>query len=30
MILFLGFKYGSLMHIFPHDAKWDVQYTNTK
>jgi len=30
MILFLGFKFGSLVHILPHEAKWDVQYTNTK
>jgi len=28
MILFLilGFMFGSMVHILPHDAKWDVQY----
>jgi len=26
MILFLGFKFGSLVYILPHDAKWDVAY----
>jgi len=30
MILFLGFTFGSLVYILPHEAKWDVQYTNTK
>jgi len=30
MILFLDFKFGSLVHILPHEAKRDVQYTNTK
>ena len=31
MILFLGFKFGSMVHILPHDeAKCDVRYTNTK
>jgi len=30
MILFLGFKCGSLVHILPHEAKLDVQYANTK
>jgi len=32
MILFIGFKFGSLLlvHVLPHEAKWDVQYTNTK
>jgi len=26
MILFLGFKFGSMSDILPHEAKWDVQY----
>jgi len=32
MILFIGFKFGSMVYIFPqaHEAKWDVWYTNTK
>jgi len=30
MILFLGFKFGSMVYILPHDAKWDVRYTNAK
>jgi len=30
MILFLGFKFGSMVYILPHEAKWDVRCTNTK
>jgi len=30
MILFLGFKFGSMVDILPHEAEWDVRYTNTK
>jgi len=30
MILFLGFKFGSMVDILPHEAKWDVRYANTK
>jgi len=26
MILFLGFKFGSMVYILPHEAKWGVQY----
>jgi len=30
MILFVGCKFGSMVDILPHEAKWDVRYTNTK
>jgi len=30
MILFIGFKFGSMMDILPREAKWDVRYTYTK
>jgi len=30
MIIFLGFKFGGLVHILPHETKWGVQYRNTK
>jgi len=26
MILFLGFKFGSMVYILPCETKWDVQY----
>jgi len=26
MILLIGFKFGSMVHILPHGAKWDVQH----
>jgi len=26
MILFLGFKFGRMVYILPHEAKWDVRY----
>jgi len=28
MTLLLGFMFGSLLHILPHEAKRDVRYTN--
>jgi len=30
MIPLLGFKFGSMVDILPHEAKWDVWYTNAK
>jgi len=30
MILFLGFKFCSVVYILPHEAKWDLRYTSTK
>jgi len=30
MILFFGFKFGSMVYILPHEAKCDVRYTNSK
>jgi len=30
MILFLGFKLGSMVDILHHEVNWDVRYTNTK
>jgi len=28
MTFFLGFKFGNMVDILPHEAKWDERYTN--